>query len=121
MGSRPIVFKTRWRTLSDPPVAPLGGARHQRLLQPRWWTRADNALNVYVAGHTQRMADIKCVQDIDAAGRRQYGVDLPDIRNEQVTVRGDLTPQHRKAATVPGDPSTRTIPCMGVMWRDDVT
>jgi hypothetical protein len=37
------------------------------------------------------MAGIKCVQDINAAEQRQYGADLPDIRNGQATVRGDLT------------------------------
>jgi hypothetical protein len=67
------------------------------------------------------MTDIKCVQDIDVAGQRQYGVDLPDIRNEQATMRGDLTPWHSKSATVPDDPSTRTISRMGAMWWDDVT
>jgi hypothetical protein len=44
-------------------------------------TRAGNTLNVYVTGHTQRMTSIKCVEDIDAAGRQQYGADLPDIHN----------------------------------------
>jgi hypothetical protein len=46
-------------------------------------TRASNALNAYMTGHTQRMTGIKYVQDVDAAGRRQYDVDLPDIRNGQ--------------------------------------
>jgi hypothetical protein len=49
----------------------------------------------------QCMADIKCVQDIDAAGRRQYGANLLDMLNEQATVRGDLTPRRNEAATVP--------------------
>jgi hypothetical protein len=30
-------------------------------------------------------------------------------------------PRRSKAATVPGDPSTQTIPRMGAMWRDNVT
>jgi hypothetical protein len=67
------------------------------------------------------MTGIKYVQDVDAAGRRQYGVDLPDIRNGQATMRGDLMPRHSKTATIPGDPSTRTILRTGAMWRDDVT
>jgi hypothetical protein len=67
------------------------------------------------------MAGIKCVQGIDAAGRRHYGIDLPDIRNGQAKVRGDLTPRRSKAATVPGDPSTRTISRMSAMWENDVT
>jgi hypothetical protein len=40
-----------------------------RLIMASLGTRASNALNAYVTGHTQRMAGIKCVQDVDAAGR----------------------------------------------------
>jgi hypothetical protein len=47
---------------------------------------AGSALNAYVTGHTQRMAGIKYVQDIDAAGRRQYDTDLLVTRNGQATV-----------------------------------
>jgi hypothetical protein len=81
---------------------------------------ACNALNAYVTGHTWRMAGIKYVQDIDATGRRQYNADLSDIRNRQAIVQGDLTQWHSKAATVLGDPLTRIISRMGVMWQNDV-
>jgi hypothetical protein len=67
------------------------------------------------------MTGIKCVQDIDAVGWRQHGVDLLDIRNGQATMRGDLTSQLSEAAMVPDDPSTRTISRMGAIWRSDVT
>jgi hypothetical protein len=67
------------------------------------------------------MLDIKYVQDIDATGRRQYDADVLDIHNGQATVRGDLIPRRSKAATVPDDPSTRTISRMGAMWWDDMT
>jgi hypothetical protein len=53
------------------------------------------------------MASIKCVQDIDTSGRRQYGANLLVTRNGQTTVRGDLTLWCCEAATVPDDPSTR--------------
>jgi hypothetical protein len=86
---------------------------------PRQARGAGNALNIYVTGHTQRMADIKYVQDIDVAGQRQYGADMPNIHNRQA-VRGDLTPRSSKAATVLGDSSTRTISRMGAMWWKDV-
>jgi hypothetical protein len=36
---------------------------------PRQSRGADITLNAYVTGHTERMTGIKCVQDIDAAGR----------------------------------------------------
>jgi hypothetical protein len=36
---------------------------------PRKVCDAGSALNAYVTGHTRRMAGIKYVQDIDAAGR----------------------------------------------------
>jgi hypothetical protein len=62
------------------------------------------------------MAGIKSVQDIDAAGQRQYDADLLDICNGQAIVRGDLAPRRSKATTVQDGPSTRTISCMGVMW-----
>jgi hypothetical protein len=52
------------------------------------------------------MASIKCVQDIDTVGRRQYDADLLVTRNGQATVQGDSTPLCSEAATVPGDPST---------------
>jgi hypothetical protein len=65
------------------------------------------------------MADIKYVHDIDVAGQRQYGADMPNIHNRQA-VRGDLTPRSSKAATVLGDSSTRTISRMGAMWWKDV-
>jgi hypothetical protein len=81
---------------------------------------AGSTLNAYVIGHTQCMAGVKCVQDINAAGRRQYGVDLPDIHSGQATMRGDLMPWCSKATTVPGDPSTQTISRIGAMWRSDV-
>jgi hypothetical protein len=38
---------------------------------PRQACGVSSALNAYVIGHTQRMASIKCVQDINAAGRRR--------------------------------------------------
>jgi hypothetical protein len=41
MGSRPVVFKTQWRTLPDPSAAPSRGARHQHHLQPPWWMLPD--------------------------------------------------------------------------------
>jgi hypothetical protein len=40
-----------------------------RLIMASLGTRASNALNAYVTGHTQRMAGIQCVQDVDAVGR----------------------------------------------------
>jgi hypothetical protein len=66
------------------------------------------------------MDGIKCVQDIDTIGQRQYGIDLLDGHNGQATERGDLTPQRSKAATVPADPSIHTISRMGAMWQNDV-
>jgi hypothetical protein len=62
---------------------------------PSWPHQARSAgstLNMYVTGHTQLMAGIKCVQDIGTAGRQQNGADLPDVRNRQATMRRDLTP-----------------------------
>jgi hypothetical protein len=88
---------------------------------PRQAGGAGSALNAYVIGHTQCMAGIKCVQDIDVIGRRQYGANLPDICNRKATVRGDLMPWRSKAATVSGDPSTQTISRMSAMWRSDMT
>jgi hypothetical protein len=66
------------------------------------------------------MAGITCVEDIDAAGRRQYGANLLVTRNGQATVRGDLTPRCSEAAIVSGDPSTHTI-SHGTMWQSNVT
>jgi hypothetical protein len=83
---------------------------------PRLARGAGNTLNAYVIGHTQCMAGIKFIQDIDIAGRGQYDADLLDILNGQATVRGDLTPQRSKATIVTDDPSTRTISHMGAMW-----
>jgi hypothetical protein len=90
-------------------------------LWPQQARGADNALNAYKTSHTQCLADIKCVQDIDTAGRRQYGADLLVTRNGQATMRGDLMLQCHKAATVSGDPSTHTIPRMDTAWQSDVT
>jgi hypothetical protein len=72
--------------------------------QPR---RAGIALNAYKTNHTQCMASIKCVQDIDRAGQRHDGVDLLVTRNEQATVQGDLMLLCSEATTVSGDLSTR--------------
>jgi hypothetical protein len=36
---------------------------------PRQSRGADITLNAYMTGHTERMTDIKCMQDIDTAGR----------------------------------------------------
>jgi hypothetical protein len=72
---------------------------------------------VYKTSYTQRMTSIKCIQDIDTAGRRQYNTDLLVTRNGQTTMQGDLMLWCSEAATVPGDPSTRTILCMGMTWQ----
>jgi hypothetical protein len=64
---------------------------------------------------------MKCVQDIDTVGQRQYSADLLGMHNGQAIVRGDLMPRCSEAAIVPGDPSTRTIPCMGTTWQSDMT
>jgi hypothetical protein len=127
-GSRPASWCGR---APEPPRAQwLSALGHARMIPRRMtlgssWPRqtrgASSALNTYVIGHIQRMIGIKCVQDNDAVGWLQYNVDLWDIRNIQAIVRGDLMSQHSKAATVPGDPSTRTISHMGAMWRSDVT
>jgi hypothetical protein len=67
------------------------------------------------------MTIIKYVQDNDVVGLRQYSADPLDIRNRQATVQGDLMPRRSKATTVPGDPSTRTVSLMGVIWQSDMT
>jgi hypothetical protein len=54
---------------------------------------AGGALNAYKTSHTQRMASIKYVQDIDTTRRRQYDADLLGTHNGQATMWGDLTPR----------------------------
>jgi hypothetical protein len=126
-GSRPASWCGR---ALEPPCAQCtsapGRARafSRRLTSGSSWPHqargAGSALNAYVTGHTQRMAGIKYIQDIDAAGRRQYNTYLLNIHNGQATMRCDLTPRRSKAATVLGDPSTCTISRMGAMWQSDV-
>jgi hypothetical protein len=69
------------------------------------------------------MTNIKYVQDIDIAERRQYGADLLVTHNGQTTVQGDSTPLCSEAATVSRDPSTRchTVHERDVTKRHDMT
>jgi hypothetical protein len=41
MGSRPVVFKTRWWTLLDPSAAPTRGPAIDVIFKTRWWTLSD--------------------------------------------------------------------------------
>jgi hypothetical protein len=75
-GSRPASWCGR---ASEPPRAQWPSAPRsarafpRRLTSDSSWPRlargANIALNVYVTGHTQCMSCIKCIQDIDTAGR----------------------------------------------------
>jgi hypothetical protein len=87
-GSRPTSWCGR---APEPPRAqwfsPPGRTRAfpRRLTSGLSWPHqargAGSALNTYVTDHTQRMTNIKCVQDIGTTGRRQNTADLPDVRN----------------------------------------
>jgi hypothetical protein len=57
-GSRPPTYPCILKTLDIRPI----------MASPGTW--AGSALNAYVTGHTQHMVGIKCVQDVDAVGRR---------------------------------------------------
>jgi hypothetical protein len=53
------------------------------------------------------MNSIKCVQDIDTAGRRQYDAGLLIMHNGHATVQGDSTLLCSKDAIVSYDSSIR--------------